>query len=97
MREEFTEVFAKAGLSGKETAVIYEQSMTTGFGQSCRGYVLLRYLGYPRDRIKVLHGGYSAWRAAALPSTTEVPTPTPARFPSDTSGNSILVSCSVVN
>ena len=29
--------------------------MTAGFGQSCRGYVLLRHLGYPK--IKVLHGG----------------------------------------
>ncbi|MBP0630722.1 MULTISPECIES: sulfurtransferase [unclassified Cupriavidus] len=91
LRETFTEAFAKAGLSGKETAVIYEQSMTTGFGQSCRGYVLLRYLGYPRDRIKVLHGGYSAWRAAALPSATEVPTPVPVTFPSGTAGSSILV------
>ncbi|BDD91369.1 sulfurtransferase [Pandoraea sp. XJJ-1] len=91
LRETFTEAFAKAGLSGKETAVIYEQSMTTGFGQSCRGYVLLRYLGYPRDKIKVLHGGYSAWRAAGLPSTTEAPSPTPVAFPPDTGGSSILV------
>ncbi|MDN4575697.1 sulfurtransferase [Pandoraea cepalis] len=91
LREKFTDAFAKAGLSGKETAVIYEQSMTTGFGQSCRGYVLLRYLGYPRDKIKVLHGGYSAWRAAGLPSTTEVPSPTPVAFPPDTGGSSILV------
>ena len=78
LRQAFTEAFGKAGLSGKETAVVYEQSMTTGFGQSCRGYVLLRYLGYPRDKIKVLHGGFSAWRAAALPSTTDVPAPQPA-------------------
>uniref|UniRef100_UPI003F498D15 sulfurtransferase n=1 Tax=Cupriavidus yeoncheonensis TaxID=1462994 RepID=UPI003F498D15 len=91
LRETFTAAFAKAGLSGKETAVIYEQSMTTGFGQSCRGYVLLRHLGYPRDKIKVLHGGYSAWRAAALPSTTEVPSPTTSEFPPDTGGSSILV------
>jgi 3-mercaptopyruvate sulfurtransferase SseA len=36
--------------------------MSTGFGQSCRGYVLLRYLGYPK--VRVLHGGYAAWVAA---------------------------------
>lgn len=91
LRDTFTGAFAKAGLSGKETAVIYEQSMTTGFGQSCRGYVLLRHLGYPRNKIKVLHGGYSAWRAAGLPSTTEVTSPTPAEFPRDTGGTSLLV------
>ncbi|CAJ0783662.1 Thiosulfate sulfurtransferase [Ralstonia condita] len=91
LRQTFTEAFSKAGLSGKETAVVYEQSMTTGFGQSCRGYVLLRYLGYPRDKIKVLHGGFNAWRAAALPSTTEASTPTPAAFPVTAEGRNILV------
>ncbi|RQZ16753.1 sulfurtransferase [Burkholderia sp. Bp9031] len=91
LRETFTDAFGKAGLSGSETAVVYEQSMTTGFGQSCRGYMLLRYLGYPRDKIKVLHGGFSAWRAAALPSTTDVPAPKPVRFPVATEGDSILV------
>jgi thiosulfate/3-mercaptopyruvate sulfurtransferase len=60
LREKFAEAFGKAGLSGAETAVVYEQSMESGFGQSCRGYILLRYLGYPK--IRVLHGGFAAWR-----------------------------------
>jgi thiosulfate/3-mercaptopyruvate sulfurtransferase len=41
LQTKFTEVFGNAGLSGKELAVVYEQSMNTGFGQSCRGYYLL--------------------------------------------------------
>ena len=45
LRDKFAGIFGAAGLSGTETAVVYEQSMNTGFGQSCRGYVLLRYLG----------------------------------------------------
>ena len=69
--------------------MIYEQSMSTGFGQSCRGYVLLRSLGYPK--IKVLHGGYAAWIAAGLPSTSVVPTATEKRFPLDPRGDRILV------
>ena len=44
--------------------------MNTGFGQSCRGYVLLRYLGYPK--VKILHGGYVAWTAAGMPTSTAV-------------------------
>jgi len=91
LREKFSKAFGDAGLSGKETAVIYEQSMATGFGQSCRGYVLLRYLGYPRDKIRILHGGYIAWRAEGLPSTTEVPQSRPAVFPVDSAAGSILV------
>jgi thiosulfate/3-mercaptopyruvate sulfurtransferase len=79
LKTKFAEAFGKAGLSGKETAIVYEQSMNSGFGQSCRGYYLLSMLGYPK--IKVLHGGFDAWAAKGLPVTTEVATPTPATFP----------------
>jgi len=89
MRDKFASVFGAAGLSGAETAVVYEQSMDTGFGQSCRGYVLLRYLGYPK--VKILHGGYVAWSAASLPVTTEVPTPKASNFTVDPTAASILV------
>jgi thiosulfate/3-mercaptopyruvate sulfurtransferase len=89
MREKFAAIFGAAGLSGDETAVVYEQSMNTGFGQSCRGYVLLSYLGYPK--IKILHGGYAAWTAAGLPTTTDVPTPVAKSFALDPAAMSILV------
>jgi thiosulfate/3-mercaptopyruvate sulfurtransferase len=89
MRDKFAGIFGTAGLSGKETAVVYEQSMNSGFGQSCRGYVLLRYLGYPK--VKILHGGYVAWTAAGLPTTTAVPKPERKSFPADPSAAGILV------
>src|ERR1700704_3527338 len=89
MREKFAAIFGAAGLSGEETAVVYEQSMNTGFGQSCRGYVLLSYLGYPK--IKILHGGYAAWTAAGPPTTTEVPTPVAKSFALDPDAMGILV------
>jgi thiosulfate/3-mercaptopyruvate sulfurtransferase len=79
LKAKFAETFGNAGLSGKETAVIYEDAMNTGFGMSCRGYFLLSYLGYPK--VKILHGGYQAWLAESLPVSTEVPTPAPATFP----------------
>src|SRR5258705_12283438 len=37
MRDKFVAIFGNAGLSGGETAVVHEQSMNAGFGQSCRG------------------------------------------------------------
>ena len=89
LRDAFAKAFGRAGLSGEETAVIYEQSMTTGFGQSCRGYVLLRHLGYPK--IKVLHGGYAAWRAAGLPSSTDTPLPNSGVFPVRPDTDHILI------
>lgn len=85
----FAEAFGKAGLSGKETAVFYEESMDTGFGQSCRGYFLLSALGY--DKIKVLHGGFNAWAAADLPVSTEVPEPAAATLPVDTGAIGIML------
>lgn len=79
LRGKFAEVFGAAGLSGEEVAVIYEDSMNTGFGQSCRGYFLLEFLGYPKASI--LHGGYQAWLAEGLPVSTDVPTPETKTFP----------------
>ncbi len=89
MRDKFAAIFGAAGLSGKETAIVYEQSMTTGFGQSCRGYVLLKYLGYPK--VQILHGGYAAWAAAGLPTSTDAAAPKPKTFPIDPAAAGILV------
>src|SRR5665647_480803 len=89
LKTKFAEAFGAAGLSGKETAVFYEQSMNSGFGQSCRGYYLMKLLGYPSA--KVLHGGYEAWAAAGMDVTTDVPAPAPATFPIDDAADSIMI------
>ncbi|MEA2807549.1 MAG: thiosulfate/3-mercaptopyruvate sulfurtransferase, partial [Rhodospirillaceae bacterium] len=89
LKSKFADAFGKAGLSGKETAVVYEQSMNSGFGQSCRGYYLLTMLGYPK--IKVLHGGYDAWAAGGAPVTTDVPSPAKASFPIVPEAGDILI------
>lgn len=94
LTRKFADAFGAAGLSGKETAVLAEQSMNTGFGQSCRGYYLLSYLGYPK--VAVLHGGVSAWSAAGLPLSTEVATPHAAAFPVDPTASAIMVDKSAV-
>lgn len=89
LKKKFADAFGGAGLSGNETAVIYEQSMNSGFGQSCRGYFLLEFLGYPK--IKVLHGGFDAWSAKGLAVTKDVPTPKPASFKIVPEAGSILI------
>jgi thiosulfate/3-mercaptopyruvate sulfurtransferase len=38
-----------------------------------RGYWLLRYYGFPRDRVHVLDGGLTAWERSGGPVTSEVP------------------------
>ena len=89
LRDKFAEAFGAAGLSGEEVAVIYEESMNTGFGQSCRGYFLLQFLGYPKTA--VLHGGFQAWVAEDMPVTTEAAIPQPKTFPIDESAASVVL------
>ena len=89
LQEKFAEIFGNAGLSGKELAVVYEQSMDTGFGQSCRGYYLLKFFGYPHAG--VLHGGFKAWTNADLPTTTAPSNPEPKNFPIDPEAASLIV------
>ena len=79
LKATFAKAFGEAGLSGAETAVFYEDALNSGYGQSCRGYYLLTWLGY--SKVKVMNGGYSAWKAASLPTSTEAATPVPATFP----------------
>ncbi|MCI4666326.1 MAG: sulfurtransferase [Neomegalonema sp.] len=85
----FAAAFGAAGLDGAKTAVLCEQSMNTGFGQSCRGYFLLKYLGYPNAA--VLHGGVDAWKAAGFDLHTAPLTPTPASFPVDPSAAALML------
>ena len=81
LKSTFATHLGAAGLSGAETAVFYEDALNSGYGQSCRGYYLLTWLGYPK--IKVLNGGYSAWKASGLATSVDAVTPTPATFPAD--------------
>jgi len=89
LRQKFADAFGAAGLSGAETAVCYEESMNSGFGQSCRGYFLLSWLGY--DKARVLHGGMQAWKAAGLPVSTEPSQPTPKAFPLSEAGSKMMI------
>lgn len=90
----FADAFGAAGLGGDETAIVYEESMNTGFGQSCRGYFLLSYLGY--KKVVVLHGGFQAWSAAGLPVSTAPAAPQPRVFPVDPAAAAIMVDSQAV-
>ncbi len=71
MAQEFTTIFRAAGLERNHPVVVYEDAMDNGYGQSCRGWFILKYLGHPN--VKVLHGGLRAWTAKQLPLTTDKP------------------------
>lgn len=72
----FSELLGELGVGANQKIVFYEQQMNDGFGQSCRGWYLMQYLGHPNAA--VLHGGYRRWLDEGLPSTLDVPEFTPA-------------------
>lgn len=94
LKDSFIEKFGEIGLSGKETAVFYEDALNSGYGQSCRGYYLLTWLGYPN--VRVLNGGFSAWKAAGLPVSTVAPPLTPRPFPTTLSPSDVMVNADEV-
>ncbi len=91
LEQQFSEKFGAIGLDGKKTAVLYEDAMDTGFGQSCRGLFLLEHLGYPKDKIRILHGGFQGWLTAGMPVSTKTPTPVAAPFPLDSGSSDVML------
>ncbi len=89
LRDTFAKHFGAVGLSGSELPVFVEESMNSGFGMSCRGYFLMQFLGYPKAQ--VLHGGLTAWKAAGMPITTEVPVVSAKTFPAQDTGQDIII------
>ncbi len=71
MVNHFTRLFSKIGLHQTDSVVVYEDAMDNGYGRSCRGWTILKYLGV--SDVHVLHGGFRAWQKAGYSTTTEVP------------------------
>lgn len=88
MKDTFKQKLGEAGICGEEMVILYEDALNNGFGQSCRGYFLLHWLGYPN--IKVLNGGYQGYVAAGLPVSTENTIPTSAQFPDNLTENDVM-------
>lgn len=65
LNKTFTELFGKAGLTGKEQVVFYDEALNTDFGRACRGAFLLHYFKYPR--ILILNGSFQIWKELGLP------------------------------
>lgn len=88
LAEKFSSIFGNVGLSGEEHAVIYEDAMHSGNGQSSRGYFLLKYLGY--DKVSVLDGGFRAWIDSKLPVSQEIRPSVPKKFPANVNHSIML-------
>ena len=76
MRAHLARRLASAGVSGDEEVVLYDE---TGGMRAARSVWFLEYLGHPH--VRLLDGGFQAWRAAGGPASRDVPAaPRPATF-----------------
>ena len=78
MREHFARLFGAAGIGSEERVVIYEDAMDNGYGRSCRGWFILKHLGY--SNMQVLHGGFQEWLRKGFPIDKNVPSPASKEF-----------------
>jgi len=78
MTDHFKRLFSEAGVSKDKMAVLYEDSLDTRYGGSCRGYFQLSYMGH--ENVGILDGGLVNWKKAGLPTNDEVVTPAPTAF-----------------
>ncbi|MBV2151610.1 sulfurtransferase [Kitasatospora sp. SUK 42] len=73
--EEFGAAMRRFGVSADRPVVVYDGAASMA---AARAWWLLRWAGH-RD-VRVLDGGFAAWRAAGLPVTAEVPEPEQGDF-----------------
>ncbi|MDQ2706337.1 MAG: sulfurtransferase [Actinomycetota bacterium] len=77
-RGRLAETFASAGVRAASTVIAYDD----GDGSvAARAWWLLRWLGFPQERVMVLDGGWAAWRAGGHPVSTGVPVSAKAPAP----------------
>lgn len=64
-----------AGVSADRPVVVYDGGPATS---AARAWWVLSWAGHPE--VRVLDGGFAAWRAAGQPESTEAPEPAPGDF-----------------
>lgn len=78
MQDIFVPLFKKAGIHHDQTVIVYEDSLNTRYGGSCRGYYQLTLFGH--EDVAILDGGLSQWVEEGLPVTSDPSTVTASDF-----------------
>jgi thiosulfate/3-mercaptopyruvate sulfurtransferase len=69
MQDFFSEQFGVAGIRPTDRVFIYEDAMDNGYGKSCRGWLILNYLGHAN--VRVLGKGRSARYCSKARTTSD--------------------------
>ena len=94
MQDIFVPLFRKAGIRDDQTVIVYEESLNTRYGGSCRGYFQLSLMGH-RD-VGIIGGGFAQWKHDGLPVTTETTVTTSSNFDSSIQENMLATMDEVV-
>ena len=78
MQDIFVPLFRNAGIRHDLTVIVYEDSLNTRYGGSCRGYYQLTLFGH--QDAAILDGGLSQWVQDDLPVTSDPAIVTPSDF-----------------
>jgi thiosulfate/3-mercaptopyruvate sulfurtransferase len=81
----FQAAMRRAGVSARQPVVAYDDGDSVA---ASRAWWTLRYFGH--EQVRVLDGGFSAWTAAGLPVTADVPAPAPGDFTAVPGGMPVL-------
>ncbi len=73
--DEFARTLARLGISNNSSVALYDAS---GGSMASRMWWMLRWVGH--DSVAVLDGGWDAWTAAGLPTTSGEESPQPGSF-----------------
>jgi len=88
LSQTFVKEFSAAGISNKDFIVIYEDTFNNGYGQSCRGYFILKYMGH--ENVSILHGGFAAWQQEGYEITVEIPVKPKTEFKPNINNNIVV-------
>ncbi|CAF1230549.1 unnamed protein product [Rotaria sp. Silwood1] len=81
MENYFKNRFSELGITGKEHIIIYENSMNSQYGASCRGFFIFKYMKH--SKVSTLEGGLEALlltEGGAQQITKELPTIIPCQY-----------------
>lgn len=81
MQDIFVPLFRNAGIRNDQTVIVYEESLNTRYGGSCRGYFQLSLMGH-KD-VGIIGGGLAQWKHDGLPVSTDTTAITPSGFESN--------------
>lgn len=67
----FVKEFQDFGINSNDLVIVYENTLNTRFGASCRGWYIFNLLGH--KNVRVLNCGFAHWKNLGFETTADPP------------------------